>query len=289
MAALIHASATGNNVQTAARYLEILISSSLILIIVNVGQELLFNVPLLQHLRSEQLVYCWRDQHTSLAVEQNRDYLWLTINNVIQSIMLRRQPKKLTLPHQTVILLPLVYFNPEHVIELGLGGGNIARFYHQLNGRGKFTSVESNPIVIDVFQRYFNPEQLEFSIVQRLDSLKFDRTNATSCWIINDIYCEQHNTQRQLFKQISSRVAALERQDLFSINLSNYQPKDIKYWHQLLKQRQHASLYYFKIPGYQNVVIHSLPSDSRNHHPNILPVRLYKRWQQFWRYHTNLC
>ena len=117
-----------------------------------------------RHINQGSLLYL--DQlNERLAISENNHFRWLAFDNVIQSIMHRRLPANLTLPHHTALMLPLLFFKPQNMLEFGLGGGNIARFIKQLNPTVKFTSIERSASVINAFKQFFNPDNIEIDII----------------------------------------------------------------------------------------------------------------------------
>ena len=89
-------------------------------------------MQLSKHIAQGKLLYLSQGEE-NLSVSENQYFRWLAFNNdkgeqVIQSVMHKRKPWQLTLPHQTALLLPLLFFKPQNVVELGLGGGNLDRF-----------------------------------------------------------------------------------------------------------------------------------------------------------------
>ena len=84
-------------------------------------------MKLVKHIQQGQLIY-FTQNNDSISVSENQHYRWLTFDNVVQSMMLKRQPWQLTFPHQISLLSPLLFFKPQEVVEFGLGGGNLARF-----------------------------------------------------------------------------------------------------------------------------------------------------------------
>ena len=120
-------------------------------------------MKLAQHVNQGQLVYLSNDAD-QITVCENKYYRWLAFDDVIQSVMQIRCPEKLTLPHHYAVLMPLLFFKPQRVIELGLGGGNISRFLTALHNDLAVLSVELSRNVINCFDQFFNPLQHNITI-----------------------------------------------------------------------------------------------------------------------------
>ena len=95
---------------------------------------------------------------TKLAVQQNQHFRWLEMNNTVQTVMDLTTPYKPVLPHMHGMLLALYYMtNPKSVLELGLGGGAIQRFFGHHFPNCTVTSVELNKQIIHYFHEHFSP------------------------------------------------------------------------------------------------------------------------------------
>jgi len=114
-------------------------------------------MQLAKHIAQGNLLYL-SQSNQRLSVSENAYYRWLAFaspegEQVIQSVMLKRKPWRLTLPHQTALMLPLLFFKPNRIVELGLGGGNIQRFISHLSSAITIDSVEHYSEVIDCFNQ----------------------------------------------------------------------------------------------------------------------------------------
>ena len=87
-------------------------------------------MKLATHLQQSKLIYLEK-YNEEISVMENEHYISLMIGKVVQSIMLKRLPHKLTIPHHYFLTLPLLFMSPKHVVELGLGGGNLVRFLNR--------------------------------------------------------------------------------------------------------------------------------------------------------------
>ena len=141
-------------------------------------------MQLAKHLAQGRLVYL-SQQQDAITVSENNSYRWMAFSDVVQSVMNSRKPWQLTLPHQIALLLPLLFFKPVRIIELGLGGGNLTRFLQHLSPEIMLTTVEHSQEVINSFTQYFNPEQAELDIVCADGMTWLAQQNASNIdWII---------------------------------------------------------------------------------------------------------
>ncbi len=95
---------------------------------------------------------------------EDDEYLWLTLDTVVQSIMAKRNPTQLLFNyHRQLIQYLPTQFNS--MIELGLGGGSLARYLLQQNPQLDYTCIELSRLAIDWFQQYFNPQCAPVTLV----------------------------------------------------------------------------------------------------------------------------
>lgn len=256
-------------------------------------------MQLAKHVAQGKLTYLCQDGET-ISVYENEHYRWLAFSNfndeqVIQSVMLKRIPWKLTLPHQTALMLPLLFFKPKHIVELGLGGGNIQRFIEQVSKEIAITSIEHSRVVIDCFLQFFNPQNNQAQVIHH-DSMQWlKQNNDTFDWYICDVYQNNIESYRAAVMQLEQITAKLTLNTCLSINLPDANDNDVNLFLTLLKgiTGQHEIIY-FHIPNYLNIVIHLIPKQwqiykriKRNKH-SYLPQHTFSRWKKFWHHGKTL-
>jgi spermidine synthase len=245
-------------------------------------------MKLVKHIQQGQLCYFTQNDDL-ISVSENQHYRWLAFDNVVQSMMLKRQPWQLTFPHQISLLSPLLFFQPKQVVEFGLGGGNLARFLLHYLPDLTLHTIEYSHEVIECFERFFNPQVANVNLhhCSALDWLHYNR-KAKPDWFICDIYQKSQSITDSLTltKNILKRVGD---KAVLSLNLPSPSNDEINYFLSELKiLAPTKQLVYFHIPHYLNVIIHILPCDML-HQPqdNLinntpLPTRTYKRWRNYW-------
>ncbi|WP_019026491.1 hypothetical protein [Colwellia piezophila] len=252
-------------------------------------------MQLAKHLAQGRLVYL-SQQQDAITVSENNYYRWMAFSDVVQSVMHRRKPWQLTLPHQIALMLPLLFFRPTRIIELGLGGGNLTRFLQHLSPEVMLTTIEHSQCVIDSFEQYFNPEHAELDIVCA-DGMTWlaERNSVELDWIICDVYQSQEFGFDAIVKQLETLTSCLNSQACLAINLPDISDNDINLCLTILQQLQPSHhISYFNIPNYLNIVIHLTPKDwplhrliKRNKH-SYLPQVTLQRWRKFWRHGQQL-
>lgn len=258
-------------------------------------------MQLTKHIEKSQLLYLNQSygnkSSDAISISENDYYRWIAFDDVIQSVMHKRKPWKLTLPHQTAILLPLLFSKPENIIELGLGGGNIARYLAHLSSDISFTSVECNKTVIESFTKYFNPEEAKINIIHNRaevwlsDKALSGQITEDIDWLICDVYQQQLTDFKETIKLLEVFMSSLTDGSCLSINLPDSSDQEVNLCLTILQQLQtHHRIVYFHVPNYLNIVIHVLPEHWPIDYPNkknkrsYLPKRIYSRALQFWQH-----
>ncbi len=253
-------------------------------------------MQLSKHVAQGKLLYLSQGDE-AISVSENEHYRWLAFANdsgeqVIQSVMHKRKPYRLTLPHQTALLLPLLFFRPTTVVELGLGGGNLDRFLTHLCADITMQSIEYSQTVIRCFEDYFNPDNAIVNI-QNNDSKQWltQQKSSKPDWLICDIYQTKQQSVAAANKQLSALIDNIDSNSCLSINLPDASDDEVNLCLTVLQQLQSDHhIYYFHIPNYLNIVVQLIPKHwqttrllKRNKN-SYLPRRLFLPWRNFWRH-----
>lgn len=252
-------------------------------------------MQLAKHIAQGKLSYLSQGNE-ALSVSENEHYRWLAFGSndseqIIQSVMLKRKPWKLTLPHQTALMLPLLFFKPGSIIELGLGGGNIQRFINNLSPKITIHSIEHDSVVIDCFNQYFNPQNNQTHIIYN-DSKQWLQQNSLNFdWFVCDIYQQEIQSYNNAVNQLEHLTAHIKPNTCLSINLPEANDSEVNLLLTILQQvSTHHDIIYFHIPNYLNIVIHLIPKQwqiykrlKRNSH-SYLPGNTFSRWKHFWQH-----
>ena len=247
-------------------------------------------MPLTKHLEQGQLLYFTRNPN-AITVSENNYYRWLAFDDVIQSVMNKRHPSRLTLPHHFAILQPLMTFRPATITEFGLGGGNIARFIRSLSLEIKYQVIESDLKVIHCHQQFFNTEQAYIQIEHenamrwlRQQRLKQAPINVDYHWFIYDIF--QHSdvhvsaTNEALYLLIEQLTVT----QALTVNLPFVSAVELSHLVTLIHatQPQHR-LTLYHVPHHQNKVLHLLPGLEHQQKEYVCPVptKQIKYWQRY--------
>jgi len=247
-------------------------------------------MQLAKHISQGQIIH-YQQGNELISVNENQYYRWLCFDQVVQSVMLKRKPWRLTLPHQTVLMFPLLFIQPNKVVELGLGGGNLARFLGHYFSQLELYTIESSSAVIECFNQYFNPQTKEFNLhcSSALDWV-YHNKSLNADWIICDIYHAGQTVERSitLTKNI---LKTCSKKAILSLNLPSPTNEEIDHFLQVLRDcYPEKEIYYFHIPNYLNIIVHVFPKNlttEKNHingEKNQLPAAMVRRWRQFWQH-----
>ncbi|MFT5757986.1 MAG: spermidine synthase [Alteromonadaceae bacterium] len=246
-------------------------------------------MQLSKHIQQGKLLYLNRSEG-NISVSENDHYLWLAFDDVIQSVMLKRKPARLTLPHQIFIMLPLLFFRPQNVCELGLGGGNIGRFMTKLNDSISFVSIEYNKHVIECFKQFFNPEEAYFKISHQDARLWLQQASDRQLdWLICDIYQQKTLDFKDTLAQLSLLTEPLTCETCLTLNLPDSSDQEVNLCLTVLQQLQTShKIIYFHVPNYLNIIIHLIPRQWQTdkmllrNKQSYLAKHTFLRWRRFW-------
>ncbi|MEW6995062.1 hypothetical protein AADZ84_12440 [Colwelliaceae bacterium MEBiC 14330] len=250
---------------------------------------------LAKHLTQGRLVYL-SQQQDAISVSENDYYRWMAFNDVVQSVMNKRKPWQLTLPHQIALMLPLLFFKPCNIVEFGLGGGNFARFLRHLSADISIKTIEYNQVVIDCFNQYFNPDNGQYQLIYADSIAWLNEHNSNEFdWLICDVYQAKHLGFEHMVKQLELLTANASPQSCLSINLPDIRDSDINLCLTILQQLMpFHHINYFTIPNYLNIVIHLTPCHWQLHKLlkrnklSYLPATILQRWRKFWPHRQQL-
>lgn len=246
---------------------------------------------LLNHINRGKVIRLVNQPTQRIAVIEDPHYLWLTFDNIIQSVMLKRKPERLLMPHQQALLIPLLFSSPKNILELGLGGGSFTRAITHLLPEANLITAEYDSDVITLFRAHFNPTSRKYSINHQTGESLLQQQHGKYDWVVCDIYA-QHN--HQFLEQVKESIANMRNPACWTINLPDLDEKQLNALLAELKQTA-FNLYqttgtkyqvsYLEIPRFKNVIVYILPEpcielDSTH---SSLPAHLRLRLSTAWR------
>ncbi|MCE2593940.1 hypothetical protein K6Y31_03820 [Motilimonas cestriensis] len=125
---------------------------------------MLSDYDLINRLSQAQVRHLVHQDDKQWVLFEDHDYLWLTLDTVVQSIMSKAEPSKLMFGYHHT-LLPHLPHHFESITELGLGGGSLIRYLCEKQPDLKYTCIEQSQQVIDWFNDYFNPSHCQVEVL----------------------------------------------------------------------------------------------------------------------------
>lgn len=248
------------------------------------GESTLFNID--HQLINARIVNFAKHDSINLSVHQNVQFQWLEMNNTVQTVMDLTTPYKPVLPHMHGMLLALYYMsNPKSVLELGLGGGALQRFFYRYFPKCQMTSIELNKKIIEYFYDYFSAgwKADKNHVVKHQDAQKAVKQHREQDLLFIDLFSGYSSPdfmhQKAFFEDC---VNALSKKGLLVINLlpiSEIQTLDIE---MLLADVTGFSPQIYSIPQYRNRIFIC-------GHQKLKPLLFEPKLQQMCtRFHLNL-
>ena len=232
-----------------------------------VGVKILFTLNDLNI--GSRILHFEKQGSTAISVSENDDYRWMSIDGAVQSVLFKPQPQHPVLPHLSAVLMALRYYlSAEHiakntsddlnVLELGLGAGSLPRFFSHHFSTSKITSIENNPAVVSLFQKWFsqphNTSQAQHKIVLADASQKITEYQHQDLLFV-DLFAKKGSPDFvSTLPFYQNCMSALNDNGILTINLIAQYQLQLEMTLELLQQLK-LHIRTFSIPGYQNKVI----------------------------------
>jgi len=214
----------------------------------------------LQTRQVERLLHHSNAPRRHLKVQENNQHRWLEIDGVVQSVMQLANPAALCLPHlqRIACLLP---HRAERILELGLGGGDLARYLRHRWPNAHHQCVDLDEEVIAVYRRFFQHTQQDDNASPRLhhcDALTFlEQSTEQYDLVLLDLFSQDGNPlllfQARLYQALAPRLQG----DLL-INLLPRTQLELTRALTLIEQWIGPATPY-PVPGLVNIIIHATP------------------------------
>lgn len=205
--------------------------------------------------RIGQLIYWHKHGADCIQVRQFKQFRWLLINDILQSVVEKNHPNQLLFPHlQSLACLWLPLTKPKKVLELGLGGGAIHNYIQHTYPDCQLMSVEKNASIIHCYKRFFysaHASNLQCSDAQ----LVLDK-NEQYDWVILDLFSQLDAPvflYKHLFYEKIRNVLSTDGH-LF-INFLSAHQSQLKQLEQLLIATFGKPPSIEKIPNYTNHIV----------------------------------
>lgn len=198
---------------------------------------------------------------TTISVSENDNYRWMTIDDAVQTVQCKQQPHRPLLPHLNALLLVLCYQpSPQNILELGLGGGSLPRFFNYHFPRSKIISIENNPAVVSQFNKWFSDSLTTHDIVIADASQKISAYKQQDL-IVVDLFSKNGSPDFvSTLPFYQDCVNALSTSGVLAINFIAQYQLQFDMTLDLLRQLN-LHIRTFSVPGYQNKIVMAARQD----------------------------
>ncbi len=152
------------------------------------------NASTLPQFSNPRLVYEHQNDRDTITVLENYRYRWIqSSDGSIQSAMNLAEPYAPVLPYFPVLLSALLFTPPpSRTLVIGLGGGELIRFFSHYFPQSQLTAVEKSTHMSNVFREYFSQETNELELINGdICEQCVNDTSATYKLIFLDVYADK--------------------------------------------------------------------------------------------------
>jgi hypothetical protein len=188
-----------------------------------------------------------------VRVEQQDGYRYLLLNGQRQSQLKLAEPAEVTYPHLQLVLLLLEQKQWLHLLQFGLGAGELNRALGRRWPDRQLSTVEQSADIIALYQQYFfAKEQEQLICAQALPfARQLDQATLPYDMIFLDIYPWPEDGVVLLEQLLRLNVPLL-------INLPQ---ADVPDFVPLLCRQYQYQLSVLPVPGYLNKILQLLPTE----------------------------
>jgi len=183
-----------------------------------------------------------------VRVEQQEGYRYLLLNGQRQSQLNLADPAGITYPHLQLVLILLEQRPWRHLLQFGLGAGELNRALNKRWPDRQLSTVEQSADIIALYQQYFFAAEKELLICAPALEFARELCQATSTYdmIFVDIY-PWPTDGLLLLEQLLQRNTNLPQADV-----PDYVPS--------LCRQYHYQLSVLPVPGYLNKILEMVPA-----------------------------
>lgn len=203
--------------------------------------------------RTQAILHWQMLEQGEVRVEQQEGYRYLLLNGQRQSQLNLADPAGITYPHLQLVLLLLEQRPWRHLLQFGLGAGELNRALSKRWPDRQLSTVEQSADIIALYQQYFFAAEKELLICA--PALEFARqlSQTTSCYdmIFVDIY-PWPTDGLLLLEQILQHNTPL---------LMNLPQADVPDYVPSLCRQYRYQLRVLPVPGYLNKILEIVPAE----------------------------
>lgn len=205
---------------------------------------------------SKQILYMSKQEDESIIVYENDEMIWLTCDDVLQSAIYKAAPYRSVLPHNYVMLLPLLHDQePSTILELGAGALSTQRYLTTVYPAIDMLSVEYNEKIISLSKDYFPVfDQLN---VKHADAFQYIdeliKQNNQYDWVMVDLFygveSPIHDTPKPFIKKLTQLIC---QNGWLIINVLTKDKQKLEELSQIFFELVAVKVYLYAVPEMQN-------------------------------------
>lgn len=213
-------------------------------------------VELNNTLSNGRILSLQKEDDITWQVLENDLYIWLVMNQTVQSVLTKADPNLLGFPHQMPLngLLTELPDTPK-ILELGLGGGSNARFIYNQYPNSQITIVEQSETIITWFEQFFNPLNYAIKIIHGDANQTLHQTEQHYDLVITDLFYAGRSSlnmlNREYFEQLFKILNPNGKAYLNFLPETDFEPELVK---AMLNNAGFNILWSDKIVGFRNWV-----------------------------------
>jgi len=169
------------------------------------------------------LLHEYKDEHGAISVYENNQYRWIQSGGGnIQSAMSKADSAQPVLPYFPALLSALLFLpNPERALIIGLGGGELIRFFKQHSPKTDLFAIEKNRAMIHAFNCYFQQNTAPIDVIaEDICAYKHSGELRPYDLVFLDVYGENCLPECLYDKKFYDKLSAiLSTKGILSINL----------------------------------------------------------------------
>jgi spermidine synthase len=217
------------------------------------------HASLMSEFSQPKLLQQYQADDNTISVFENASYRWIqTTDNSIQSAMNRAKPGAPVLPYFPALLSALLFSpDPQHTLVIGLGGGELIRFFNHYYPATRLLAAEKSEPMSAIFRDWFQQETTDYElIVGDICDYCINDGSDTYDLVFLDVYAENALpacfNNREFFEYISRLLAT---DGILAINLVVNNEREAVEILQLIRQAFDRKTLCLSVGKHMNIVV----------------------------------
>jgi spermidine synthase len=223
------------------------------------------NASLMPEFYQPQLLREYQTDDDTFRVFENSDYRWIqSADDSIQSAMNKAAPYTPVLPYFPVLLSALLFIpDPRHTLVIGLGGGELIRFFNHYYPETRLLAVDKSESMCRVFHDWFLQETTDYELIvgDICDYCINDRSDPYDL-VFLDVYAQNALPDCFYKRQFHEYMSRLLTDDgIIAINLVVNNEQEAVEMLQLIRQAFNRKTLCLAVGKHMNIVVLAFKQD----------------------------